>query len=301
MSIIGVGACTLSFIGVVDRMPVPETSQEFGALSIQGNGLCANAVVAMSRWGCETSFVGKVGNDSRGVQIISTLAGEGVSTTHMVQQTNAVTQLEWDLVESGSIEFRRFYTHGSVDSLRIDEISAADLLEDAELVILDGRFLSVTREIAHLAREKEVPIVLCLDEYREELRPLLSLATHLVLSERVASKFFNRGSLEELCGAFLELGPSVCVITTGSEGAVGKSKVDPYTEARGYEVEVVDVLGADGVFLGAFAYSVLSQFSLEYTLRFANAAAGFSCQGLGPRSCLPTLDQVRAVLESHLV
>ena len=49
MRVLGVGHCTLDFIGVVDRFVEPDFKKEFTQFSTQGGGAAATAVDALSR------------------------------------------------------------------------------------------------------------------------------------------------------------------------------------------------------------------------------------------------------------
>ncbi len=61
-------------------------------------------------------------------------------------------------------------------------------------------------------------------------------------------------------------------------------------------MEVIDTLGAGDVFHGAFAYALAKGFDLEYTVRFANAAAALKCRKPGGRAGIPTCEEVEALI-----
>ena len=70
--ILGVGHCTLDYLGVVERFAEPDFKIELDAFSAQGGGGPATAMVALARWGMQTAFVGKVADDARGHEILAT-------------------------------------------------------------------------------------------------------------------------------------------------------------------------------------------------------------------------------------
>ena len=137
MRVLGVGHCTLDFIGVVDRFVEPDFKKEFTQFSTQGGGAAATAVVALSRWGVETGFVGKVGSDPRGDEIERTLAQEGVDTRGLVHQPEAVSQMSFIVVEQASGRKNTYMTGGSVAPLRSDEVDLG-VLDGATVLLCDS-------------------------------------------------------------------------------------------------------------------------------------------------------------------
>ena len=64
----------------------------------------------------------------------------------------------------------------------------------------------------------------------------------------------------------------------------------------GYAVQAVDTTGAGDVFRAGFIYGLLQQWSLERTLRFANATAALKCTKLGGRPGIPTVAAAEALI-----
>ncbi|MHA1672863.1 MAG: carbohydrate kinase family protein, partial [Promethearchaeota archaeon] len=62
-------------------------------------------------------------------------------------------------------------------------------------------------------------------------------------------------------------------------------------------VEPIDTTGAGDTFCAAFGYAhVIKEFSLETSLKFANAAAALKIQNLGARTGMPTYSEVKNFL-----
>ncbi|MFV2082238.1 MAG: PfkB family carbohydrate kinase [bacterium] len=79
--VVGLGQCSIDYLGIVERYPPADAKCEFTRMVIQGGGPVATAMVALSRWGVKCTFTGVVGSDSFGDEIIRSLNEEGVDTT----------------------------------------------------------------------------------------------------------------------------------------------------------------------------------------------------------------------------
>ena len=69
-----------------------------------------------------------------------------------------------------------------------------------------------------------------------------------------------------------DYGSLMVAATLGSDGALGYIH-DQYVHSPAFKVECRDTTGAGDAFHGGFIYGLLKGFSVEETLRFANAVA----------------------------
>src|SRR4030067_1637645 len=72
--------------------------------SRQGGGPVAPALVALSRWGLRTMYVGNVGDDEHGRLSLSLLREEGVDVSHARTVPGAVSQFAVILIQGDSGE-----------------------------------------------------------------------------------------------------------------------------------------------------------------------------------------------------
>jgi len=89
-------------------------------------------------------------------------------------------------------------------------------------------------------------------------------------------------------------------ITLGARGSVtvDGERVFRVPALGADAVDIVDTTGAGDVFHASYAYGLLSGWAPERVVRFATAAAGLSCQGLGGRAALPTLDEALGAIDN---
>lgn len=296
MRVLGVGQCTLDFIGVIDRFVEPDSQIELDQFSIQGGGPAATAMVVLARWGEQAAFVGKVGTDSRGDEIIATLSGEGVEVGEMLRDEGAISPSCFIFVEEKSSQKKVYYTQGNISGLAPEELPAS-LLDGIDLLLVDGTQPEAQASLMAQARQRGVMTMLDADRRLLRLDPLIEHADIVVASERYISQMTGEGTLERMAHALLERGPSRVVITLGNEGSVA---MDAHSQAlvreAAYDVEVFDTTGVGDVFHGALVYSTLKRWPLDYALRFGNTVAGLACTSLGGRSRIASLDELYGII-----
>jgi sugar/nucleoside kinase (ribokinase family) len=297
MRVLSVGHCTLDHIAVVERFLEPDFKVEMSKFSVQGGGSAATAIATLARWGVDSEFIGKVGSDARGDQIISTLTGEDVDCTHMVVEEGAVSQFSFITVEDGSGRKKTLYTRGNVSPLRADEIDES-VLDGVDFLLVDGQQPEAQAALSKAARERDITVIFDASSIENGTGELVDNCDLVIASERFASQFTGVGRLERICEVFLERGPGCAIVTLGDEGVVGMHSDEAHLHrVESHEVDVYDTTGAGDVFLGAMTYAMIHDLPFERSLRFANTAAALSCVDVGGRGPIPAISAVEAALE----
>jgi len=115
----------------------------------------------------------------------------------------------------------------------------------------------------------------------------------LVASSRFPTLYTGRDDPLEALRAIRAEGPRFVAMTRGKDGAIALTEDGRLLESAGFAVDAVDTTGAGDVFHGAFTYGFLKGWSVEDTLRFANAAAAINCTALGARGGVPGLTAIK--------
>src|SRR4030042_87381 len=71
--VVGIGLNAIDYLCCVPRYPVPGEKLRMTGFSRQGGGQVATALVALSRWGLRTMYVGSGGGDEHGRRSLSLL------------------------------------------------------------------------------------------------------------------------------------------------------------------------------------------------------------------------------------
>lgn len=291
--VVGVGHCTVDYLGVVERYPEADAKTELSEFSMQGGGPVATALVTLASLGVQTSVLAKVSDDDFGKFIRQGLQEAGVDTSGLIVEPGRVSPFSFIAVERKSAKRTIYWTRGDVSSLEPSDLRL-DLMDGARVLHVDGLQMEAQIAAARYARQNGVQVVYDAGSPRPGMEELIGLTDTLVSSERFAAEL-GSGALAESLKTLHAMGPTTVVITIGEDGSVGMEKEETYI-VPALPVEAVDTTGAGDVYHGAFIFGMLQGWGLRERMRFANAAAGLKCRSLGGRAGIPSLDEVHQAL-----
>src|SRR5512139_1132132 len=90
--VVGMGLNSVDFLTAVPEFPTPNSKMKMLNFSKQGGGQVATAMVALSRWGVKTKYIGKMGEDELGQFSLHSLHQEGVDVSSVIIEPNATNQ-----------------------------------------------------------------------------------------------------------------------------------------------------------------------------------------------------------------
>lgn len=292
--VVGMGLNSVDFLSLVPEFPTLNSKMEILRFSKQGGGQVATAMVALSRWGVKTKYIGKVGGDELGQFSLNSIRQEGVDISSVIIESNATNQFATIIVDGVSGERtilwdrdeRLMYREGE---LRKEEICSGKLLH------LDGHDLPGAIQCAKWAKEEGISTVLDIDKVEPLTPELMREIDFVITSSRFPTLFTGISDREKALIEIQKQIPGFLCATLGREGAM--ALVDrKILYGKGFEVNVVDTTGAGDVFHAGFIYGLLQNWEVVEILRFANAVAALKCLDLGGRRGIPTLGKVQKFL-----
>ena len=294
--VVGMGLNSVDFLCVVPEFPTINAKMRILKFSKQGGGQVATAMVALSRWGVRTKYIGKIGGDDLGQFSLASLQQEGVDISSVTIEPSAASQYAMILVDGSSGERtilwdrdkRLMYGEGE---LRKEHVCLGKILH------LDGHDIQAALQSARWAREEKIPTVIDLDKVEPLTSELIQEIDFVVTSARFPRLFTGISDREKALTELQKHTPGFLCTTLGHEGTVAFVKGN-LIYVKGFEVRAVDTTGAGDVFHAGFIYGLLENWEMEEILRFANAVAALKCQDLGGRKGIPTLDEVQKFLGS---
>ena len=132
----------------------------YPTMAAHPGGAPANFLAALSRFGAETAFLGKVGSDAFGNMLTATLQGAGIETRGLIQSDDVFTTLAFvTLDETGNREFSFSRKPGADTQLRFEEldlslIDEANVFHFGSLSLTDEPARSTTVEAVAYARSR---------------------------------------------------------------------------------------------------------------------------------------------------
>ena len=315
----------------MDVVALGELLIDFATVSTDGNGYPtmaahpggapANFLAALTKYGCETALLGKVGTDTFGKLLIGTLKEAGIETKGLVQADDVFTTLAFvTFDESGDRKFAFSRKPGADTCISFEELDLS--LIDAAKVFHFGT-LSLTDEPARTATQKAVayakskgklitydpnlrkPLWKDLETAKEQLLWGLSQADVVKISDEEVEFLFGLGVKEGAQHILSNYGVKLVFVTCGADGCLFKNE-----RAEGHVpglrgLKVIDTTGAGDIFGGSAVWKLLQTGKNPETLNaqelwdvvsFACTAAGLSTTKQGG---IPSIPEYRDVLKTQ--
>lgn len=275
-------------------------------------GSATNVAVAAARLGRRTAVITRTGDDPFGTYLHEALRGFGVDDRWVTPVAGLPTPVTFCEVFPPDDFPLYFYRQPKAPDL---EIAADDLdldaVREAGIFWVTGTGLSEepsrTATLAALAhRAKSGTTVFDLD-----WRPMFwsdPEAARPFYAEALRHTTVAVGNLDEVeiatglrdphaaARALLAAGVGLAVVKQGPKGVLAVSADGESAEVPPLPVTVLNGLGAGDAFGGSLCHGLLSGWSLERTMRHANAAGAIVASRLECSSAMPTPDEVEAAL-----
>ena len=301
--VVGIGCCAVDYLGVVSRFPKPDVKVWMEEFSKQGGGLVATALVALSRLGARTHFVGKVGDDDFGRFIAAEFEKDGVACHDMIFVKGMSARFAFCVSDRSTGARTIFVTpHTKVPYLKAREIRRQQVAE-AKFLHIDGYEMEAQLRGAEIAREEGVTVVIDAEKLDPKMPRLVHLSDVIIASEDYAQWHTGkRGYVAQARALFAEQRKvsvhKVVLVTAGVRGSYTVSNGGEF-HTPAFKVKVVDTTGCGDVFHGAFIYGLLREWGLPRAAEFASAVAALKCRALGGRAGIPTLEETESFLRSN--
>lgn len=268
-----VGSAMMDLTAYIDRIPSAGETSRGTEFTTGFGGKGANQAVMAAITGAKTYFIGCIGNDLFGAEIMQNFQARGVDIKYL-QESNHATGVAHIWVEANG-ENRIIIIPGA--NLEIDKSAA----------------ISAIHEIPNL----DIVIGQC------EIRQEVTLAAFKAAKSRGATTILNPAPFENLSAdliahsdwiipnesEFAALGNIDANILL-TEGDKGVRHLNSGKQVAALEVKAIDTTGAGDSFVGSFA-SKLNE-GVDVAMRFGCIAAGISVTRKGAQSSYPTYEEI---------
>lgn len=280
-----VGSLNMDLVVTAERHPkIGETltGEKFTTLC---GGKGANQAVAAARLGCDVTFIGRVGNDAFGLEMIENLKNEGVNVDNIEiidDVESGIAMITVNPMDNTIIVVPGANAHVKKDV--IDKHQSAILESDVVVTQLEIPMETVDY-LAQMCGENDIDLVVNPAPARKLTDNIINYSTYITP---------NQIELTQLAAAHPEIlkdHVDKFVVTSGSKGcyySVDAFRVDVPT----MKAEVVDTTGAGDCFNGAFVSCIAQGKNLQESCHFANTAASISVEKFGAQNAMPTIEQV---------
>ena len=310
---IGVGFVSNDHLAVLPYIPL-DTKVKILTHRILGGGPAGNSTAGAAALGLRSAFIGTVGDDADGRQILETFSQQGVDTSMTVVRPGATSAIAYLWIDEKTGNRSCAWTREGLDELAADEITPemAEKIRRAKVLHLDGHNAAGAIAAAKVAKAAGVTVMYDAGTLRDGRKELLPLADLLICSgefavseaaglDKLITRDYAEDEVEAAVRKLYEMyRPKVCGATMGVRGSMcfdGEKLV----KCPAFKVEkVVDTTGCGDLFHTGFAVRWLETHDLLECQRFGAAVAAIKCRGLSGRPpSAPTRAEVDAFLKAN--
>lgn len=291
IDVVGIGAAVLDILVTVDGYPQEDTKHQSQQTKFQGGGPCTTGLVAMSKLGVSSCYMGTLGDDMYGDFLRKALDTYGVDRKSLRLIPNSQSFHSVVLLNVANASRTCVWNRGTVTPPEYSDIDL-DVLKNAKYLHLDGHQMECAIYAAQKAKEFGVKVSLDAGNPYPGIERLLPLVDVLIPSEEFSLKYTGCATAEEAAAQlYAKYHPDVLIITQGSRGGFiwedGKAVRYP-----AFSVNAVDSNGAGDTFHGAFVAARVKGLSVAEAAKFASATSALKCTRIGAQEGIPSWEEV---------
>jgi len=277
----------------------------------------SNVAIGLARLDCAVCWMGRVGRDTYGDEIIRTLRGEGV-TVQAHRDPQRPTAMMVKTRPAPHHQRISYYRSGSAGAAFGPDDVDDECISTARVLHVSGISLAISPSAAAavehaVAVARAAGTLVSLDvNYRSRLWPRAEAAARLhALLPRVDLLFGNTDEARLLTDCtqsrqvtatqLLRLGPGEVVLTGGTGGAAAVTATGEVATVPALAVPVVDTVGAGDAFVAGYLAARLQGASLDDRLDLAATTGAFACMSEGDWEGAPTRDELTLIQISEPV
>lgn len=273
--------------------------------SLGGKG--ANQAVASVRSGANTKFIGKIGNDAIGEQMIAQLTAEGIDISRIITDPKNASGVAFILIDNNGENII------SVAPGANSKLSPAEIRKNTELI----------KNAGSVAVQMEIPIETISEIFKiasegsavKILNPAPLRSIPLEIIKNIDILVPNRGELFQLCSILdlgelhgtvdekiidasekiSNLGVGTIITTLGPKGCIlyqNNDNINGSIKFPAFKVNAVDTVGAGDCFIGVFTGKMCQQMKIVDAVSYAISAASISVTRKGAQTSMPYMDEI---------
>lgn len=301
MSILVFGSINIDLVTRTPRLPQPgETLTGYQFETIPG-GKGANQAVAVARLGIPTQMIGRVGGDSFGQELLTSLQTSGVGCDRVITDTStssgiAVIAVD-DRGENNIILIPG--ANGQVGDIEVDRLR--QVLPTAKVLLLQLEVPQAAVVAAAKAAQQAGVIVILdpapvPDKFAADLYGAIDILTpNQTETSALVGFAVDRDNAAEAAQVLHQRGVKTVVIKLGSQGAFCSTESESFL-IPAFPVQVIDTVAAGDAFNGGLAAALAEGRSFAAAAQWASAVAALSVTQAGAQPSLPTRDRVEQFL-----
>jgi len=292
--VVVVGSANMDLVVRTPRLPAAGETVLGGDLLRVPGGKGANQAVAAARAGAPVRFVGALGGDAFGDELLAALLADGVDVTQVTRVGRPTGTALIVVDEAGEnlsavAPGANFALQAAAVDAGLADLTAADVVLtqlEVPLACVAAAAASSGRTILNAAPAGPLDAA------------VLARVEVLVVNEAEGAALSGSTDPVQAAHALRAEGPSSVIVTLGGEGLL-LADDGGITRLPAHKIDVVDATAAGDAFCGALAAALARGATMPQAVRFANAAAALATTRPGAQPSLPHWQAIMALLDER--
>lgn len=272
-------------------LSVPYGSKiEVNNLELHAGGSGHNVAVDLANFGHKVNFVGKVGDDYLGDQIIRNFKKEDVNIKNLKVVRDGKSGFSIIFLSPDGEKSIMVYNGCNLD-LNVNNVPSQDIKNSKWLVftsVTPRSSLKFLRKAMELARKNNVkvlvnPSIRMIRLRKKELLEFIKNSDITIMNEKEINELMKTNNTILSMKKLNKLGAKFVVVTLGIKGAIAYDGNKIYRQ-KGFRVKIIDSTGCGDSFTAGFLHYILKGKNINEALKFANANAALEIEDIGSTS-----------------
>lgn len=288
-----------------NKFPDPGETVTGGTFKQFLGGKGANQAVASVRSGTRTTFIGKIGVDSFGNEMIAQLTKEGINIDYIIRDSQTHSGVAFILIDENG-ENMISVAPGSNFLLSPEDIRInAGIVKNARTVVVQMEIpIETIQEIFTIASEGSVIKILNPAPLKPISSEILKNVDIIIPNEGELLQLHSFLGFNALIGGarqkiiqaskdLSQLGLDYIITTLGKKGCIIYSREeDIITEVTSPDVKAIDTVGAGDCFIGVLANKLSKGETPVNAAKYATIAASIAVTRKGAQESMPYQSEI---------
>jgi sulfofructose kinase len=297
--LLGLGGVCYDMLTVIPEMPPWEGCQYIEKYQAQQGGMVATALVAASKLGAKTEYIGGISDDISGEFLKNNFTKYNVKTDRIRVFKDESSPFSIVLIHKGTS--RRSFIHYKGVQAREELFDGALDLSGVRFILFDGFYFNTAMRTARQAHEQGIISVTDISPRNRnpKIMEYLNQIDYPILSELFVKSYQQMEDPLEAGKKFYSKSNKAVLVTCGDRGVyIITSEGSEHIPA--FAIKPVDTTGAGDVFHGAFLFSLWKGYGVREAALFSSAVSAIKCMKIGGQNGIPDFKETKEFIIGRL-
>ena len=294
-----------------ERLPKPGETVTEGVFKQFLGGKGANQAVAAVRAGSKTIFIGKIGKDAFGDQMMARLTNEGIEMSHVIRDSEVPSGLAFIMIDKNGENMISVAPGANARLTPSEILTKSEIIKNAKTLIVQMELpIETIEEIYNIASEGNVirilnpaPLKLIPSDILMKIDIIIPnegelYRLHSLLGYNELKALEGKEKIIEASKDISRTGVKIIITTLGSKGCIiYKRENNEIIKVPAFKVKAVDTVGAGDCFNGVLASYLCKGETIEDAVKYATAAASIAVTRKGAQESMPFLHEIERRFE----